>query len=322
MVFTECLLAFVLPCVVATTGYPVVGQRGARGRLWFCLLCAAMAFSPLTIPVEYRLLRFLAAMSVVILGAKLYDLRFDLLHGRGVRFREYLTFLANPFIVVRRRLAFEPHPARASDVRGLVVGLCGLATGVAAGRQVFITDWSKVPFLLEHSAKLIALYVPLLSGLSAGAAGWRLLGGSARDYMKRPYLARTPADFWRRYNRNMQQFFLEDVFKPMDGRLGRSGKIMIIFSLSALLHEYVFGIATGRVQGYQTAFFLLQGIAVAGTTRMRPGGWRAITWATGTALFVLLSSTLFFASMQGVVPFYSRPFGGWSWEGWIRHETP
>ena len=111
-----------------------------------------MAFSPWTMPLEYRLLRFLAAMTVVILGAKLYDLRIDLLHGTGVRFRE--------------------------------------------------------------------------------------------------------------------------------------------------------------------------GIAVAGTTRVRPRGWRAITWAIGTSLFVLLSSTLFFASMRGVVPFYSRQFGGWSWEGWIRHETP
>jgi len=318
----ELLLAFVLPSAFATAGFAVVGERGAKGRLWFCLLCAVMALSPLTIPVECRLLRFLAAMSVALLGAKLHDLRFDVLQGRGVRFREYVSFLANPFIVVRRRLAFEPRPAPSADVRKLVAGLCGLSAGVAVGREVFLTDWSKVPFLVEHSAKLIALYVPLLSGLSTGAAGLRLLGGSAQDTMNRPYLARTPAEFWRRYNRNMQHFFLEDVFKPLGHRLGRPARIMIVFSVSAMLHEYVFGIATGRVQGYQTAFFLLQGIAVAGTTRVRPRGWQAIPWATGTALFVLLSSTLFFASMQGVVPFYSRPFGGWSWEGWTRLETP
>jgi hypothetical protein len=45
-------------------------------------------------------------------------------------------------------------------------------------------------------------------------------GGSARDYMDRPFLARTPAEFWRRYNRNVQQFFLHDVFNP-DFPLGR-----------------------------------------------------------------------------------------------------
>jgi hypothetical protein len=36
---------------------------------------------------------------------------------------------------------------------------------------------------------------------------------------------------------------------------------------------------------------------------------------------MFLSSTLFFASMHGVVPFYSCPFGGWSWQGWTRQES-
>jgi hypothetical protein len=160
VLLTECLLAFVIPYVVATAGFAVVGESGARGRLWFCLLCAAMAFSPWMIPVDYRLLRFLAAMSVALLSAKLYDLRFDLLQGTALQFHDYLRFLANPFIVVRRRLAFEPRPARASDGRQLVAGLCGLAAGVTAGTEVFLTDWSKVPFLVEHSAKLIALLPP------------------------------------------------------------------------------------------------------------------------------------------------------------------
>ena len=322
MFLLNCLLAFLLPFVVACAGFPVVGQCGASSGLLFCLLCAAMAFSPLAIPPEHRLLRFLAALTVVIQGMKLCDLRLDLLHGTDVRFREYLAFVLNPFVVVRRHLVFESRPAPVADVRELVVGLCGLAAGVAAGREVFRTNWSKAPFLVEHSAKMIAFYVPTLSGLSAGAAGWRLLGGSARNYMDRPYLARTPADFWRRYNRNFQQFFLQDVFHTLNERLGRPARIMTVFSLSAVLHEYVFGIATGRVQGYQTAFFLLQGIAVAATLRVRPRGWRAILWATGTALFLLFSSTLFFACMQGVVPFYSRPFGRWSWDGWTRNETP
>ncbi len=315
-------MAFVLPYAVALSGFSVVGQASKRGRIWFCLLCAVMAFCPLSIPFEYHLLRFLAAMSAALLCAKLYDLRSDLLHGTNVRFREHLSFLANPFIVVRRSLLVEPRPGRAADAKRVVRGFCGLTAGVIAGRQVFVADWSQVPFLLEHTIKLIAFYVPLLSGLTAGAAGWRLLGGLAQDTMSRPYLARTPAEFWRRYNRNMNQFFLHDVFNPLRFWPGRSGKIMIVFFFSAMLHEYIFGIATGRFQGDQTAFFLLQGIAVAATMRVRPRGRRAILWATGTALFLLLSSTLFFASMQGVVPFYSRPVGGWYWQGWIRHETP
>jgi D-alanyl-lipoteichoic acid acyltransferase DltB (MBOAT superfamily) len=126
--------------------------------------------------------------------------------------------------------------------------------------------------------------------------------------MDHPYLAGTPADFWRRYNRNMQQFFLEDVFIPMGASRRPLVGILFVFAVSGLLHELVFGIASGRVQGFQMAFFLIQGLAVAATARIRPRGSRAVAWAIGTLVFVLITSTLFFASMQGVVPFYSpRP---------------
>ena len=101
---SNCLLAFVLPFVVACAGFPVVGQCGASSRRRFLLL-AAMALSPLAIPPEHRPLRFLAAMTVVIQGMKLCDIRLELLQGKDVRFREYLAFLVNPFVVVRRRLA-------------------------------------------------------------------------------------------------------------------------------------------------------------------------------------------------------------------------
>jgi hypothetical protein len=81
------------------------------------------------------------------------------------------------------------------------------------------------------------------------------------------------------------------------------------------MHEYIFGIAIGRVQGYQTAFFLLQGIAVAATARVKVRGWRAVPWTAGTLGFNLVSSVLFFASRYSLVPFYSRgvPAG---LEGW------
>jgi hypothetical protein len=322
VILVKCFWAFVLPFVLATAGFRVVGQRGMRGRLWCGLLCAAMAVSPLAIPAERRLLRFLAAMTVASQGAKLYDHRLDCLRGRKTRLREYLGFLVNPFVIVRRCLTLEPRPPRTKNLQGLVGGICGLAAGVVLCRHVFVIDWSNIPFLVEHSAKMFAFYVALFSGLSAGSAGWRLLGGSARDYMNRPYLARTPGGFWRRYNRISQQFFAEDIFKSLDHRLGGPDRILTVFVVSAVVHEYVFGIATGRIQGYQTAFFLLQGVAVTATARVRPRGRLAILWATATALFMLVSSTLFFASMQGVVPFYARPFGGWSWEGWTRHESP
>ena len=81
---------------------------------------------------------------------------------------------------------------------------------------------------------------------------------------------------------------------------------MATFLVSALGHEYIFSTAAGRLQGYQTAFFLLQGLVVAATLRVRPRGWRAVAWGTGTLAFNLASSVLFFASLDEVLPFYTR----------------
>jgi D-alanyl-lipoteichoic acid acyltransferase DltB (MBOAT superfamily) len=133
--------------------------------------------------------------------------------------------------------------------------------------------------------------------------------------MDAPLLAPTPAEFWRRYNRPVQQFFHENVFKPAGGMRSPIRATLIVFAVSALVHEYVFGITLGRVQGYQTLFFLLQGCAAAATVRVRPAGWRFWPWFAATWIFNLATSLLFFASLNGVMPFYSRELPRWL-AGW------
>ena len=69
--------------------------------------------------------------------------------------------------------------------------------------------------------------------------------------------------------------------------------------------KYVFGIATGRVQGCQLLFFVLQGIAVTVTLRFRPRGWLQPFSILATIAFNLVTSVLFFQSVQALFPFYS-----------------
>jgi hypothetical protein len=299
-------LAFAIPYAMAAVGFSLLGLRGRRGLLVFLAACLPLAAAPCLIPSNRHLLRFLAALSAGYVGTKLYDVRYDSLRGDRPSFEEFLVFLVNPFTQVRRRLSLEPRAERKSDVLRLGTAVCVLGIAIPIWRFVFGRDWAGVPFLAEHAVKLFTLYLPLLAALSFGASLWRLLGGSARDHMNNPFLAQTPADFWRRYNRNMQQFFMEDIFMPLGGRHAPYRTLLLVFVLSGLLHEWIFGISTGRVQGYQMAFFSIQGISVAATARVRPRGWRAVAWTVGTFLFVVLSSILFFASMQGVAPFYSR----------------
>ncbi len=133
-----------------------------------------------------------------------------------------------------------------------------------------------------------------------------------RDFSDAPLLARTPADFWRRYNRVFQQYFHENVFKRAGGRRSPVAVTILIFLLSGLMHEYVFGIAIGRVQGFQTAFFLTQGIAVAATLRVKPRGRPAVlAWTGATLAFNLVTSLLFFLSFHAIVRLYANPLPAW-----------
>jgi hypothetical protein len=267
--------------------------------------------SPLLIPPDRPFLRFFASVIALTVVIKLYDIRFDLRRGITPSLAAFASFLGHPFSLVRRCLAAEPRPSRRENLLRLGRGIVGLALGAALLSYLFRVDWDHYPFLAEHAAKVITFFVALFGGMAAAGALWRLAGGMTRDFSDNPIVARTPADFWRRYNRPTQQFFWEDVFKPVGGMRKPVRATLIVFAVSAVIHEYVFGIAIGRVQGYQTTFFCLQGVAVALTGRVKPKGWRAIPWVAGTLTFNLVSSVLFFASMNGLVPFYSRGLPSW-----------
>jgi hypothetical protein len=250
-------------------------------------------------------------VAAVIVVVKLYDMQCDSRRGTRPNLGPFAAFLGNPFSLVRRRLMDEPLPGARENLLRLGRGILGLSAGIALLIGLFRVDWDGYPFLVEHTAKVAAFYVAIISGLNGLAALWRLAGGLARDYMDNPFVARTPADFWRRYNRPMHQFFWEDIFKPVGGLRVPMRATLLVFAVSAVMHEYIFGMAIGRVQGYQTAFFLLQGIAVAATARVKARGWKAVPWTVGTLSFNFVSSVLFFASMNGLVPFYSHGLPAW-----------
>lgn len=262
--------------------------------------------SPLLVAPDRLFAKLLATVLAIALGAKLFDLHLGASLGDRPDFRETFTFLINLLSVVRRKLADEPRPSFRANLRRL--GLSGLATvpGVILLAACYWVDWGSIPFAVEHSAKVLAFFLALVPGGAAGAAIWRLLGGWTREPMDNPFAATTPADFWRRYNRPAQQFFLEDVFKPLGGMRRPVPGTIATFAVSGLIHEYLFDLTVGRIQGYQVAFFLIQGVAVVLTARLDPkGAWKAIGIAA-TVAFMVASGALFFASIDEVLPFYQQ----------------
>lgn len=305
------LLGFVAPFLAAAAAFPLLVRRGPPQWIVPFGTCLLIAGSPWLIPADSSLLRFIASISAAVLVMKVIDVSIDVRQRRVLTWNEYVGFLANPFTHVRRSLVHERRPPQKESLLTFVAGFvtCAVASALVLG--LFRVDWSNLPFLAEHASKVTALMLAIVSALRCAAALWRLGGGTARDYMDRPFTARTPAEFWRRYNRNVHQFFWQDVFSGNCNRRAPIRTILLVFALSALLHELVFYAAVGRVQGYQTAFFALQGLAAASTARLKVGGWLVLPWTAGTLAFNLVSSVLFFASIDEVVPFYAHELPEW-----------
>ena len=99
---------------------------------------------------------------------------------------------------------------------------------------------------------------------------------------------------------------MEDVMARPPGIFSRAAvwAILATFAVSALGHEYIFSAAVGRVQGYQTAFFMLHGLAVVATLQRRPQGRMRVPWIIATVGFLVATTVLFGLSVNEIIPLY------------------
>lgn len=301
-------VAMGVPLLLALSFYPALRVSSAWRRLSSVIAIALVVLPiPLVVPPAGRLLRLLAAIWSVVIVMKLYDLHLGARAGDRPTARQFLEFLPNIYALVHRKADQAPRPTPWEDAKSALRYAAMVAVALVPLAIIFRADWSGRHFVLEHAAKVVVLFVALIPLTAVGASVWRLGGGRARAFMDNPFAARTPADFWRRYNRPVHEFLQEDVFKPVGGVRHPVRATVAAFVVSALIHEFVFSVAVGRVQGYQTAFFLLQGLAVAATGRIKPRGWRGALWTAGTFAFNVGTAVLFFGSVNGILPFYDNP---------------
>jgi hypothetical protein len=297
-------LAAAIALAAALAYYPAL-RLHQRTRTFVWLVCSAIVgLSPCLIPLNAKPLRFVASLLAINLLVKLYDVHKEARPDLHLSMLSYLAYLPNGAWLVLRRKPNRP-PMR-HDLFSLLVRVPAALLAVIVCMILFWINGSVV-LPLEHVSKVIAAVAAVVLTLNAAAAVWRLLGGTAMDLMRNPFVAVTPADFWRRWNIPAHQFLNEYAFKPAGGLRNPVRATLFTFFISGIVHEFVFGIAAGRVQGWQFLFFMLQGTAVVSTMRIRPRGRTKILWIAGTEAFNLASSVLFFMSVNQVLPFYSIP---------------
>jgi hypothetical protein len=277
------------------------GSR-SRAAAW-ALASLATAMTPCLVPLGAQPQRLIAALVATALMVKLYDVFVQAKLARQMTLVAYAVYLVNWFQLVLAKK--PPHGDAGSDrthaVRFVPLGIGLLGLFVA----LFLVDWRSLPFALEHSLKVATLIVGISMTTSGLASVWRLFGGDAIDPMRRPELAPTPSEFWRRWNRPAQQFLHVYVYEPIARRLSPLVGMLATFAVSAIVHEYLFSVAAGRVQGWQLLFFAVQGIAAAATARFRPHAPLTPIFVALTIAFELSTGVWFFASVAEILPFYS-----------------
>lgn len=307
-VYLKALVAVATAYGTSALFFPAL-RAHARVRLFvFVLLAGLVGLTPWIVPTEARIARFLTAIYAAVLVLKMWDINLGAVRSMRPRFAEYLGFLANIMALVHRRTGAERQPTPRKNGISLFKALFGFSLSLIAFNLLLRLDWGSTPFLIEHVLKASVFFVGATALFSVATAIARGLGAYAPEPMIRPLLARSPAEFWRRYNRWAGECFREDLFRPVGGRRHPVLATLAVFVCSGLLHEYVFAAAVGRVQGFQLAFFLLQGGAVVLTLRSKPG---RLIGVGSTFIFNALTSILFFASVHGVTPFYEGGIPDW-----------
>jgi hypothetical protein len=261
---------------------------------------------PLLIPREQSFFRIFAFLGVgAPLIPKILDLNAGRARWRTLSFSRWVAFLANPLVLVERvhalRRPMPRGPAALLAMRG--------ALEVASG--ILLLMWSMrahlTPLWLDHVVKLAAGYLLVFDGAFVLLTGlWRLFGSPVMDLSLDPVLAVTPADFWRRYNCSAGRFFHDDLFLPCGGRRHPVLGMIVVFAVNGIFHEALAFLLVGRIQGYQLAFFALQGAAVILTYRFRPRGALAVVSWAATLVFNIATSALFFASIHAGLGWWNR----------------
>jgi hypothetical protein len=305
------ILALAVAFTVAVTYQPAQRLLTPVRRVTLLLLAATILSTPLLIPADARLARLVASIVAGCLAMKLVDLHLGAARGPALRAGQFAAYLGNVVHLVQRRTGFERQPSAAVNRRDYLESLLGILLAFAGLFWSARVNWAEWPFLLQHAVRAGSFFVGVHFLFRHVAAAIRLFGVYSISPERQPFLARTPAEFWRRYNRWIGQFLQENVYLPLGGRRHPVRATLLVFAVSGLLHEYLFLVATGRLHGYQMAFFLLQGIAVAMSLRIRPTGAAALAWWLGTWTFHLLTSLLFFASLHSVVKFYTTDLPTW-----------
>ena len=309
------LLVLLTAYTTAILLFPLFRRPGRAGLAAQWLAVAASISSLFWLHPGYITMRGIAALFCTDLVGRLIDFGRQTRQRRTVLcgYREFLTYIV-PFPISMvvygdkfNRLRVRP-PLQPELLR-IAAGLAAFAVAFVILTRSATSEFLQSHFAVDHCLKVLVW----LMGLEAGSQFiWgveRLLGYGDGPPMAYPSLSRTPAEFWMRWNRRAQRWFYLNAYVPAGGLRHPVHGVVAAFTVSALLHELLFDIATSDFNGWQGLFFLIQIPAVIASRPLehwvRRRG-RAASWTAraATIIWMWTTSVLFFHGIEQVFPFF------------------
>ncbi|HTM24455.1 MAG TPA: MBOAT family O-acyltransferase [Vicinamibacterales bacterium] len=112
--------------------------------------------------------------------------------------------------------------------------------GVIANKVFALSDPSFEILWAGVFAFAIQIYADFSAYTDIARGSSRWLGFELTENFDHPYMARTPADFWRRWNISLSTWFRDYVYIPLGGSRGSdarwAGNVLVTFLLSGLWH--------------------------------------------------------------------------------------
>ena len=132
---------------------------------------------------------------------------------------------------------------------GMIVGSLIVTTGIAILHWATNVAVLQSNFALDHAFKVL-LFIPTIEAISRVTfALERLAGFDTKPVIRNAFLSRTTAEFWQRYNSRVHSWLFQNVFKPVGGARAPVRGVVMVFLISGLFHELMFGIATSKFDG-------------------------------------------------------------------------
>ncbi|MCP4363691.1 MAG: hypothetical protein GY800_00075 [Planctomycetes bacterium] len=145
--------------------------------------------------------------------------------------------------------------------------LTGTACGLLATALLALNwnlAWWKVSPVVDYITLGLEYYLLLMFVTTMLIAVYRLLGYEVAEFFKAPLYAMSPFEFWRRWNKPMQEWLVYNVFRVfgrVSGRKRFATGVFLSFVASGLLHEYAVSLASCTINGFMLTYFMIQSFA-------------------------------------------------------------